>query len=191
MPKIKKDDLTNATINLAVKNDDDFLSPYSPVGKPVISRDLAEFLDNAASAYLPKADIKLNIYSNCISENEKPVYTAAVRNYYSLQLTEASRGIARKTFISLIFAAIGILSLAVMFILSNFGLNEIWTECVDIFAWVFIWEAVDQYFIERKALLVKTRRIHAFANAEISFFDSSDDLTSSNFENLNPQKINP
>ena len=45
-----------------------------------------------------------------------------------------------------------------MFVLSELGAGAVWTECVDIFAWVFLWEAVDQFFIERKGVLLKMKR---------------------------------
>ena len=63
-----------------------------------------------------------------------------------------------------------------MFILSAHGLGEVLTECLDIFAWVFLWESVDQFFIESRALVRKCRRFDNFVNADIAFEEINDCL---------------
>lgn len=167
-----------AIINMSVKDDSDFLSPYSAKNKPVISADVADFLENSAKNFHPKQDVIINVYGDCISQEEKPVYDSAIRNYFALKITDSARDVKRKGVISLIFTIIGVISLAVMFILSARGLNEIWTECVDIFAWVFLWEAVDQFFIERNGVIFQMRRCLSFYNAKINFLPSDSDAQS-------------
>lgn len=158
-----------ANLNMSVTDDSDFLSPYAETGKPVISTEVADFLTTSANAYHPKTKLKINIKSDCISEAEKPVYKAAIRNYFALQSEEVVRDMRRKTVTAIWFAIVGILGLAFMFLLGKFGVNDLWVECVDIFAWVFLWEAVDQFFIERGGLLLKSRRIQNFIEAEINY----------------------
>lgn len=158
-----------ANLNMSVTDDSDFLSPYAETGKPVISTEVADFLTTSANAYHPKSKLKINIRSDCINEEEKPVYKAAIRNYFSLQLEEVARDMRRKTAMSIWFTLVGIFGLAFMFLLGELGVNDIWVECVDIFAWVFLWEAVDQFFIERGGLLLKSRRMQNFIDAEINY----------------------
>ena len=159
----------SANLNITVTDDADFLSKYSEADKPVISGEVAEFMENVAKAYHPDQSFNLNIKSACIDETEKPKYKKAFKNYYSAKLEEADRDLKRKTWIAVTFAIIGIVALAIMFILSSLDLNEIWKECIDIFAWVFLWEAVDQFFIERSGLLLKKKRLDNFINMEIIF----------------------
>ena len=71
--------------------------------------------------------------------------------------------------VSLIFAVVGILGLAAMIVLDSFKVQSIWLECVDIFSWVFLWEAVDQMFIRRRQLQIKSKRMHAFVNMEVVY----------------------
>ena len=157
------------TIGMSVADDSDFLSQYCEIGKPVIAGEVAEFLENAASEYHPDQTFTLDIKSDCIDETEKPRYVAAIENYYDLKLAEVNREVRRKSLIAALFAAIGIIALAVMIILSANNLGAIWTECIDIFAWVFLWEAVDQFFIERSGLLLKARRFKRFTEMPIRF----------------------
>ena len=151
-----------AKIDMTVNDDSDFLSPYAETGKPVISSEVAEFLENSAK-------ITLSVHSDCIDDNEKIVYEKAIRNYFSLQLNEIDRSMRRKTIIATWFSVVGILALAFMFLISRLGINDLWTECVDIFAWVFLWEAVDQFFIERSGLMLRKKRLDNFIDMKIIF----------------------
>lgn len=162
-----------AIIEMEVSDDAGFTSPYSPAGKPVISAEVADFLDNAAKAYHPRRELALNVYGDCIDERERVRYAAAIRNYFSNAEQDKIRSIRLKTIISAIFLLVGVIALGVMIALESANkLGAVWSEVVDIFAWVFIWEAVDQYFIERKVLAAKLTRDRAFVNAEINFFPS-------------------
>lgn len=158
-----------AQINMTVNDDSNFLSPYAETGKPVISSEVAEFLENSANAFHPKEKITLVIHSGCIDENEKIVYEKAIRNHFSLQLNDVDRSMRRKTIIATWFSVVGILALAFMFLIGRLGINDLWVECVDIFAWVFLWEAVDQFFIERSGLMLRRKRLDNFINMEIIF----------------------
>ena len=156
-------------LNLNITDDSDFLSPYSPSENPLVSSEVADFLENSARAFHPRAKINLTITGRCIDESEKSVYGDAIRNYFSLKLAETERDIKRKGFVSLIFAIVGVVALVFMIIYESFVNNAVWTECVDIFAWVFLWEAVDQFFIERSGLLLKRKRFENFVNMSIEF----------------------
>ncbi len=156
-------------IILNVINDDNFLSPYSPTLKPIISNDVAEFIENWANEFHPNSELSLRIISNCIDDNEKKIYNEAIRNYFKLKLKEIHRTLKMKRLIGIIFSIIGILVLAFMYICDRFDLKAIWIECINIFAWVFIWEAVDTLFIERRALLLKERRLLALIAMPIHY----------------------
>lgn len=157
------------TINMTVTDDDGFLSPYSEEGKPTISSEVADFLETAAKANRPKDKLRLAVRGDCIDEEEKKKYSAAIKNYYELKLKEEEREFYKKTVNSIVFTIIGILALAVMFLLSAKNVGEVWKECIDIFAWVFLWEAVDQFFIERGAIMLRRKRFKNFLEMEVSY----------------------
>ena len=159
-----------AVIDMEVDSDEGFTSPYSAAGKPVISSEVADFLENAADAFHPRESLTLNVYGDCIDDGEKARYGAAIRNYFGNKLGDVNRSIVRKSFVALVFTVMGILGLVAMFVLDRLGTNGVWVECVDIFAWVFLWEAVDQFFIERRLLLLKRKRNLAFTQMEINFY---------------------
>lgn len=160
-------------INMTVMDDGDFLSPYSPTDTPIVSGDVAEFLENGANKFLPKQSIELNVYSNCIDDDEKAVYDEAIRNYFNLKLDGMKLALRRNLIVSVIFTVIGILGLVAMVLIDHFFGKAIWTEVVDIFAWVFVWEAVDQFFIERRKLLLDRKKYQAFTEMKINYYKAA------------------
>lgn len=158
-----------AELLLSVTDDSDFLSKYSPSEKPLISSEVAEFLENSAREFHPKSAINLTIAGDCVDEKEKPIYKNAIKNYFCLKYAETERDIGRKTLVSAIFTIIGVVALAFMIVYEQMFGNAIWTECIDIFAWVFLWEAVDQFFIERSGLLMRRKRLKNFIDMQVEF----------------------
>ena len=73
---------------------------------------------------------------------------------------------------SVVMAAVGVVSLAGMVWAEKMGVSGIWIECMDIFAWVFVWEAVDLFFIERGMLRLKQKRLDAFMDMTVRYFDT-------------------
>lgn len=155
-------------LNITVNDKSAFISPYSETGRPIISYEAADFLENSVKAFAPQDSIVLNVHSDVIEKDEQPAFSQAIKNYYSLKQQDVIRDVKRKTFFSIIMSIIGICALAIMFIFSRF-LNEIWTECIDIFAWVFIWEAVDLFCIQKGALKISYKRYDNFIKMQINF----------------------
>lgn len=116
--------LPKAEIKLTIHDDSDVVSPYSEPGKPVISGELADYLENIASNYLPSQPIAITFYSDCVDDKEQATFDKAVKNYFSFKAAEMRREIAQNTIMSLIFTIIGVVSLTVMFILSAHGLGR-------------------------------------------------------------------
>ena len=167
---MKKREPTTCAINMTVLDDSEFLSPYSETNTPVISGEVAEFLENGANAARLIDNLELNLHSNCIDSDKQSRYEQAIRNYFSLKLIAEQRELKRNNIVSLIFAIIGVVGLAFMIICDQLlNMQAIWVECIDIFAWVFLWEAVDQFFIERRKLIFNRRRLKSLAEMPILF----------------------
>lgn len=66
-----------AVINMTVKDDSGFISAYSECGTPVISGEVAEFIEGATHALRPNELLTLRIHSDCIDEVEKELYREA------------------------------------------------------------------------------------------------------------------
>ena len=166
--EVERDEEGRAIIGMTVLRDEDFLSDFS-AGKPVVSSEVAEFVEESAMAFLPKEPIRLKIYSDCIDEEEEKVYANALKEYYVRRYTESRRSLHRNRWIAAIMLLVGVVALAVVLTLSLLKRVEILVEVLDIFAWVFLWEAVDLFFLEGGVLRMKQRRFLRFIDAKVEF----------------------
>ncbi len=162
---MKKKAIERAVINMVVKDDSDFLSPFSTHDTPVISSEVAGFLENCASSYSPKKRLILRIHGSCVSENEKQIYALAIKDYYADEITATRRELRHFNMVSAVLMTIGILILAVAILRRG----ELWSEVLDIIAWVFIWEAVNIIAFRKRDLRIKKFRYRAFENMKIEY----------------------
>lgn len=166
--EVERDAEGRAIVEMTVLHDDDFLSDFS-AGKPVVSGEVAGFLEESAMAFRPKEPICVKIYSDCIDSEEEKVYSNALKEYYVRHYKENRRNMRRNALFSAIMLLIGVVALAVVLTLSLLKRVEILAEVLDIFAWVFLWEAVDLFFLEGSVLRMRQVRCLRFIEAKIEF----------------------
>ena len=70
---------------------------------------------------------------------------------------------------SIIFMIVGLIFLVGVIITSTYEFSEAIYEVLDIIAWVFIWEAVDTFFMERHKKRVEKIKYAKIAVSEIIF----------------------
>ena len=156
-------------INMTVSNDNDFLSVFSEKGTPVISREVAEFIEDSTPDIRKKETLTLRVKSNCIDDNEKKLYSRAVKENYTEKYVSGKRELMRDYIIAGILALVGILVLVLAIFVGYH--STIWSEVIDIIAWVFIWEAVYLAFLETRKLKHNNRKYVAYVSMKIEYTD--------------------
>ena len=172
MPKVQlhskryqRDKDGNIIVNMTVKNDDDFLSVYSTNEIPVIATDVAEFIENNTSSLHASDPLTLRIYSNCIDESEQKDYREAIKEYYTDKYIVNEKELKRNRIIIFLLMIAGVITLALAFRINS----NIWSEVVDIAAWVFLWEAVDIGTFKNRELRLKRKRYLAYMSMKVEF----------------------
>ena len=171
--KLQRDEEKRAVINMTVKNDDGFLSQYSEDRTPMISEDVSTFIENSVSGLVPSESLTLRIHSDCIDDEEKAEYKNAIKEYYTKRDVSDKRELRRNTLIALLLAAAGIIALFAAIIVEIQTDSPIWTEVVDIIAWVLIWEAVDIMVFRNRELRVNCLRYLAFISMKVEYYGIS------------------
>lgn len=168
--RYKKNDDGRVIINMIVKDDSGFLSPFSENESPSISSEVAEFLENETKTMLPRQLLTLRIKSNCIDDNEKVMYVKAINEYYTKTYIVNEKEIKKNNIISIILFSIGliILTFAIAFP------NVIWSEVLDITAWVFLWETVDIMVFKNRYQKMQRYRYLSFLSMNIEYYDLND-----------------
>lgn len=167
--KYKRDADGRVIIDMTVKDDTAFLSAFSTGDTPVISSEVAEFLENSTHSILPKEQLTLRIHSDCIDDNEKEEYRQAIKEYYTERYITNDRELKRNAVVVLLLALAGVITLALAFFIEHQTANLFWTEVVDIIAWVFLWEAVDISAFKNRGLRLKRFRHLAFMSMRIEY----------------------
>lgn len=166
----ERDENNRRIIRMNVTDDSNFLSPLSVRGNPLIDSETAEFLNLNIKHNLKDSGVKLIISSNAIDETEKVIYKTAIKNYYRYEYKTTWKELRRNLFCSIIMLLFSACIFALAIILENTtNASAVILNMIDVFAWVFTWEAVDIFFLQRPKLHKEQQRNFAAMNAEIVF----------------------
>lgn len=157
------------TVNMTVRDDSNFISPFSYSDKPMLSAEAADFLDNAIRPRRYKEELHLIIHSNVIDDKEKQEFQDAIRNYYHHSYLSQQQKGKREMVLSFFLLLASLAFLALMVVLDRFAGYNIFIEIVDIIAWVFMWEAADIFFLQRHVSVWLQHKNIGYFNAKISF----------------------
>ncbi len=157
-------------VDFCVHSDDDFLSPYSLRSNVELSTDVAEFIERSVDSAPVKEQVCLRVHSDVITDEEKVAYDRAIHTYYEERFESVRREKRRLLVIAAIMAFIGVVALTVMIGLEVTGRRTaVLSEVIDVFAWVFLWEAVDLSCLEYAALRLKSWRYTALSACVIEY----------------------
>lgn len=147
---LKLDEENRAILNIKISDDSNFLSPFY-YDKPIISDELGDFILKHRTILLWKDGVSIHLISNNISDDKKEIYPDAIRSYFEQLLVSGKRRQKRNYVLSIILFLIGVIIFSLLFILDYLIGDSLgmWSEVIDVIAWVFIWEAVDISIIER------------------------------------------
>ena len=156
------------TVRVSVQNGDDFLSPLSPDGAPVISEETASFLSNSVRHLRPDTALRFEIEEKGIDRTEREVYEKAIRNYYHGEFAEVMRELRRNAIVSAVMTAAAALIFALAVIFDRMGADTVLLNMIDVVAWVFMWEAADIFLLQRPTLKLRRWRSFQMIRAEIA-----------------------
>lgn len=188
--KYKRDDGGRIIIQMNVKDDANFLSEFSESATPVISTEVAEFIENETNAVPPNEDFTLQVYNDCIDDREEKVYSAAIKEYYMQKYIANEREIKRNRFAVLLLGIAGIIVLAAELIFDYRVGNALWSSVIDIVAWVLLWEAVDIGVLEARVTAIKRKRFLAYLSMKTEYIPTKKPLKSVSDTLSDEQPIN-
>lgn len=155
-------------IDMMILDDNSFVSPFCG-NAPIVSSDVATYLDNSIKNIPPKSEIALHIISDVVSKDKEELYTQSLRNYYLNEQKQLMRELFFNKLASIIMFIIGLIVITMMIIFSFTNFSEIWITVLEIVGWVFIWEAVDKFVFERYKLKRDLLRANQLINSEVLF----------------------
>ena len=168
--KHKRDSENRIIIDMNITDDTNFLSVFSAGEAPIIDCTVANFLESRTKSILPNEQLVLHIHGSCVDENEKIIYTNAIKEYYLQQYFSYRRDLKKNYLTSSLLAIFGIAILMLAIFLADIQQNPVWSSAVDIVAWVLIWEAVHILVFKNKELQFNKLRSKAFASMDVEYY---------------------
>jgi len=167
----------NKIITISLDSKSSIYSPYSYGKEKMLNSELLEMNDKLISTIKVSDSLHYNFNIPDIEDNEKEDFIKAMHYTYTIAFQSISVERKRNLRNSLIFTLMAVIFLTIMVVLRLNSINEIIVELVDIAGWVFMWEAVDQFFIERAMLNIKKKKYMNILIAPIDFNKEISDLT--------------
>lgn len=163
------DDEGRAIVKINITDADSLLSVYNDDGMEIISEETAEFIDNLTKPIPPRTDIQLQISCDKYTKDKETVYKNAITNYYVNEFAAQDEKLRDRVRVSAILSIVSLCCFAVLFFMYHFNLPDIVCVVVEVISWVFAWETVDQFFLQRYFIKKKQYKKLQIIYAKVTF----------------------
>ena len=164
------DEEDRAIINVGAENYDDVFSPYCYKGGDTLSSSLVEYLNQKAGAVPLDYDLTIRFHVKDATEAKRKEIQAAVKENYQSEVYAIERKMKRTTMFSVSFLVVGIIITAIYLILARFApVGSVYI--IDILAWLFIWEGIDAFFLDRRHLELDRLKVLRLGTAKIEIVE--------------------
>ena len=157
-------------INIKVDNKEQVISKFSYDENDKLNKELSEFILDKTKVITLNKDIQLNFYtSSTIDKNE---VKTTLQNHFKEEYIEVKHELKRANIISLIMIILGVISLSLLVLAHKFFDYFYFTTILEIASWVFVWEAVDIFFLQRSKIRRKCLLMKKLYSAEINIINT-------------------
>lgn len=138
-----------------------------------LNQTIFEFVDKVFRLVKKKADLEIDItYPSTMKEEEKDKIEKLFKSHYAINIVKSNEEIKRHNIVSIILLFFGIIVYGAYGLLEYFKMDFIFQGVIEIASWVFIWEAVDMFFLSNfGSRLERMKNIKIF-NAKINRIES-------------------
>ena len=132
-----------------------------------------EFVDKVFRLVKKKADLEIDItFPSAMKDEEKDKIEKLFKSHYAINIVKSNEEIKRHNILSIILLIFGIIVYGAYGLLEYFKMDFIFQGVIEIASWVFIWEAVDMFFLSNfGSRLERMKNIKIF-NAKINRIES-------------------
>ena len=132
-----------------------------------------EFVDKVFRLVKKKADLEIDItFPSAMKDEEKDKIEKLFKSHYAINIVKSNEEIKRHNIVSIVLLFFGIIVYGAYGLLEYFKMDFIFQGVIEIASWVFIWEAVDMFFLSNfGSRLERMKNIKIF-NAKINRIES-------------------
>ena len=159
-----------AIINVGAENYDDIFSPYCYKGGDTLSSTLVDYLQQKSNAVSYEYDLTMRFHVKNATEEKRQEIENAIKENYVNEARGIEERMHRTTIFSLLFLVLGLVFTALYLVLLHFVSTE-FTYLIDLFAWIFLWEGTDAFFLDRRVLKLNLVKAYRLATAKIEIVE--------------------
>ncbi len=159
-----------AIINVGAENYDDIFSPHCYKGGDTLSSSLVDYLGQKNNAVHYDYDLTIRFHVKNATEEKRVEIENAIKENYVNEVRGIEEKMHRTTIFSMWFVILGVLFSAIYLLLIHFASTE-FTYLIDIFAWLFLWEGTDAFFLDRRMMQLNLVRAYRLATAKIEIIE--------------------
>lgn len=159
-----------AIINVGAENYDDIFSPYCYKGGDTLSPTLVDYLQQKSNTIPLDYDLTIRFHVKNANEQKRKEIQAAVKENYRSDTLGIERKMHRTTMFSLWFVLFGIIFTIIYLFTVDFIPIAV-SYIIDIMAWIFLWEGVDAFFLDRRHMQIDRIKALRLGTAKIEIIE--------------------
>lgn len=158
-------DNDDVIIQIGLKNVEDFFNPYSYKDYELVNTELLDFIYTNEKTIPISESITLEINAECpVNKDDQQRIKETLKRQHAEDVIVVNKKLKQNFLSGIINFLLGVLILAGTLFLENneFFMSNVLINTLMIIAWVFVWKAIEQLFIERvrlKNLLIRNYRL--------------------------------
>lgn len=185
------DEYDRGIIDVGAEHYDDLFSYYDMDGKSILDKEFIDFIEMKADSIPLNKELSLCFHVPDANEEKRLEIEKTLKDTYIKQSYIINRKIKDNTKFSVSMLVVGLIFFALMIFLNHFQHYTVVSylgTITEICTWVFIWEAIDSYFLYRRdlqdELLIKYRFIQSRITIKEYFFKKGKKTFSNNAKTL-------
>ena len=156
-----------AIIEVGAENYDDIFSPYCYKGGDTLSLELVEYLKKQSGTIPLDYDLNIRFNVKNADEQKRKEIQMAVKENYEIDVLGIEQKIRGLNIMAFSLISLGVLFMVAYLILINFVPISA-TYLIDILAWVFIWEGVRAFMMDKNELKIAELKSLRLASAKVT-----------------------
>ena len=165
----KEREMDDCVVDVKLEHGEEVFSRFNYEHKSTLNDGFSDYLWKNSKMSAKGKDLTIRIHS--LKPLDRKEVKSAIQNHYKEEYLEAKDEMKKTAIFSFSTLIVGILFLSLFFVFHEFVSHYIVDTVAEIIAWVFIWEAVDSFFLRRTLLRNKCRRIQRIYSAEIEIVE--------------------
>lgn len=154
-------------IDIGAEDYSDLFSFYSLNNFNVLDSEFNAFLETKADAIPMKYDLTLNFHVNNPDEAKEQEIKFALKENYEREIHAINRKMHRNNLFSLYMLMMGFIFFGLYVAIVQLDFYFAIKVVFEIATWVFFWEAVDSFFLERRHLKIERLKKFRLLNSKI------------------------